>query len=77
MPLVLALSGGSGIFAVVIILIFLGLAYTVYSKSGGGIDAHPIGTDPDPGTGMAQDESDLQDPDREEFEERFGGRGSR
>ena len=77
MPFVLALAGGSAIFAVVIVLIVLGAAYTVYSKSGGGIDAHPIGSDPDPGTGMAQDESDLQDPDREEFTERFGDRGSR
>jgi hypothetical protein len=73
-PLVLALSGGSLIFAVIIVLIVLGAAYTVYSRSGGGIDAHPISTDPDPGTGQ---EAGLQDPDREEFRERFDDRGSR
>ena len=71
---VLALSGGSTIFAVVIVLFVLGLAYTVYSKSGSGIDAHPIGSDPDPGSGH---ESGLQDPDESEFRQTFDDRGSR
>lgn len=74
MPLVLALSGGSGIFAIVIALFVIGAAYTVYSKKGGGIDAHPLGNDMDPGSGR---ESGLQDPDHEEFRETFDDRGSR
>lgn len=77
MPLVLALAGGSLIFAVFILLVFVGAAYTVYSKSGGGIDSHPIGSDPDPGTGREQDESGLQDPDHEEFKQTFDDRGAR
>jgi len=74
---VLALAGGSLIFAVVILLFVFGLAYTVYSKRGGGIAAHPISSDPDPGTGQEQDQSGLQDPDREEFDTTFDDRGSR
>ena len=71
---VLALSGGAGIFAIVIVLFVLGAAYTVYSSKGGGIDAHPIEGDPDPGSGH---ESGLQDPDQSEFRETFDDRGSR
>ena len=74
MPLVLALSGGSAIFAVVIVLFVIGAAYTLYSRSGGGIDAHPLGSDPDPGSGH---EAGLQGPDREEFRSTFEDRGSR
>lgn len=77
MTLVLALSGGAAIFAVIIVLFLLGAAYTVYSKSGGGIDAHPIGSDPDPGSSRDQSEAGLQDPDHGEFRETFDDRGSR
>lgn len=75
MPLVLALAGGSLVFAVVIVLFVLGAAYTVYSKSGGGISAHPLGSDPDPGAG--QGESGLQNPDREQVERTFDEHGTR
>ena len=68
MRYVLASSGGSTIFAVVIVLFVIAAAYTVYSRSGSGIDAHPVSTDPDPGSGQ---EAGLQDPDREEFRETF------
>ncbi len=74
MPFVLALSGGSLIFAVVIVLFVLGAAYTVYSRSGGGIDAHPLGSDPAPGSGH---ESGVHGPDHEEFQQTFDDRGSR
>ncbi len=77
MPFVIALAGGSLIFAVIIVLFFLGLAYTVYSKSGGGIDAHPTSDDPDPGTARAQDSSGLQNPDRGEFRQTFDDHGGR
>lgn len=77
MPLVLALSGGAAIFAVIIVLFVLGAAYTVYSKRGGGIDAHPLGSDPDPGTAQSHDESGLHDPDREAFRQTFDDGGTR
>jgi hypothetical protein len=73
-PLVLALSGGSAVFLVIILLFVAGLAYTVYSKSGSGIDAHPLGTDAAPGSGH---ESGVQDPDDTEFRQTFDDRGSR
>ena len=74
MPSILALSGGATIFAVVIVLLVLTLAYTTYSKSGSGIDAHPIEGDMAPGSGH---ESGLQDPDHSEFRETFDDRGGR
>lgn len=74
MTFVLGASGGATIFAVIIVLFVLGAAYTVYSKRGSGISAHPLGTDPEPGSGH---ESGLQNPDREEFDQTFGDRGSR
>lgn len=71
--MVLAASGGSLIFAVIIVLFVLGLAYTAYSKSGNGIDAHPLGTDPpDP-----NDDEPAGRPDHDEFEQRFDDRGAR
>ena len=74
MTLVLAASGGSTIVLIIILLFIAGAAYTVYTKKGSGIDAHPVSTDPDPGPGQ---EAGLQDPDETEFRQRFDDRGSR
>lgn len=74
MPLVLALSGGALIFAVVLILIVIASGYTLYSRSGSGIDAHPIASDPDPGSGH---EAGVQPPDHAEFRETFDDHGTR
>ena len=74
MPLVLALSGGAAIFAVIIVLFVLGLAYTAYSKAGSGIDAHPIDSQSAPGAGR---DAGLQNPDREDVREAFDERGAR
>ena len=74
MPSVLAASGGSAIFLVIILLFLVGMVYTVYTRRGSGIDAHPIGRDPEPGSGH---EAGLQDPDDTEFRQRFDDRGAR
>lgn len=61
------------LLAIVIILLFLvALSYTVYSRSGSGIDAHPMTGDPDPGSGG---ESGLQDPDKEDVRQSFDEHG--
>ena len=73
MPLVFAASGGSAVFAVIIVLFVLGLAYTAYSKRGGGIDAHPLGTDPPDSSG----DEVAGRPDHDEFRQRFDEHGSR
>ncbi len=70
----LALAGGSLIFLAFVILLILALAATAYSKRGSGIDAHPLGSDPAPGSGH---EAGLQDPDHDEFRQTFDDRGSR
>lgn len=74
MPIVIALAGGSLIFAVAIVVLVMVVAYTVYSKSGSGIDAHPMEGDMAPGSGH---ESGVQDPDHTEFRETFDDRGGR
>ncbi len=74
MPIVIALVGGSLIFAVAIVVLVMVVAYTVYSKSGSGIDAHPLESDAAPGSGL---ESGVQDPDHTEFRETFDDRGGR
>lgn len=74
MPLVLALAGGSLIFAGVIILFVLVLAYTAYSKAGSGIDPHPTSSQSAPG---ADREAGLQDPDGHDAEQVFDDHGGR
>ncbi len=73
----LALVGGSLVFGILLVVGVLVLAYTVYSKSGGGIDAHPTSDDADPGTGRDQDQSGLQNPDAGKFSETFDDSGAR
>ena len=74
MPMTLALAGGSIVFLLIVIALVLILAYSVNSKHGSNIDAHPMEGDAAPGSGL---ESGLQDPDETQFRETFDDRGGR
>ncbi|MBA2349688.1 MAG: hypothetical protein H0V81_15505 [Solirubrobacterales bacterium] len=77
MVLAFALAGGSLVFAIFLVIVFFGAAYTLYSKSGTVINAHPTSDDADPGAGRDQDQSGLQNPDAGKFRETFDDGGSR
>ena len=70
----LASSGGTAIVGIIVALFLIGAAYTLYSRRGGGIDAHPVSSEAAPG---ADDDAGLHDPDREAFRSTFDDRGTR
>ncbi len=74
MTLPLALAGGSLIFAIVIVLFVLVLAYTAYGKHGQNIGAHSTTSQSAPG---ADREAGLQDPDGDDAEQVFDDHGAK
>ncbi|MBA2346958.1 MAG: hypothetical protein H0V81_01560 [Solirubrobacterales bacterium] len=70
----LALSGGAAIFAVVIVIFVLVLAYTAYGKHGQNIGAHSMTSQSAPG---ADRKAGLQDPDGDDAEQVFDDGGAR
>lgn len=70
----LALAGGSLIFAVVIVIFVLLLAFTAYGKRGQNIGAHSTTSQSAPG---ADRKAGLQDPDGDDAEQTFGDHGGR
>ncbi len=70
----LALAGGALIFAIVLIIFVLVLAYTAYGKHGQNIGAHSTTSQSAPGAGR---KAGLQDPDGDDAEQTFGDHGGR